>query len=67
MNVVGIIVCLALVVFFLLVTVVLAFNLNDKTIKLGTKVFYLIADVVFVFLIMFLLKIASDGGIVQWW
>lgn len=67
MNVVGIIVCLALVVFFLLVTVVLAFNLNDKTIKLDTKVFYLIADVVFVFLIMFLLKIASDGGIVQWW
>lgn len=66
MNVVGIIVCLALVVFFLLVTVVLAFNLNDKTIKLDTKVFYLIADVVFVFLIMFLLKIASDGGIVQW-
>lgn len=67
MNVVGVIVCLILVVFFLLVTVVLAFNLNDKTIKLGTKVFYLIADVVFVFLIMFLLKIASDGGIVQWW
>lgn len=66
MNVVGVIVCLALVVFFLLVTVVLAFNLNDKTIKLDTKVFYLIADVVFVFLIMFLLKIASDGGIVQW-
>lgn len=67
MNVVGVIVCLILVVFFLLVTMVLSFNLNDKTIKLGTKVFYLIADVVFVFLIMFLLKIASDGGIVQWW
>ena len=66
MNVVGVIVCLILVVFFLLVTMVLSFNLNDKTIKLGTKVFYLIADVVFVFLIMFLLKIASDGGIVQW-
>ena len=66
MNVVGVIVCLTLVVFFLLVTMVLSFNLNDKTIKLGTKVFYLIADVVFVFLIMFLLKIASDGGIVQW-
>ena len=67
MNVVGVIVCLILVVFFLLVAMVLSFNLNDKTIKLGTKVFYLIADVVFVFLIMFLLKIASDGGIVQWW
>ena len=67
MNIVGVIVCLILVVFFLLVTMVLSFNLNDKTIKLGTKVFYLIADVVFVFLIMFLLKIASDGGIVQWW
>lgn len=67
MNVVGVIVCLILVVFFLLVTMVLSFNLNDKTIKLGTKVFYLIANVVFVFLIMFLLKIASDGGIVQWW
>ena len=67
MNVVGVIVCLILVVFFLLVTMVLSFNLNDKTIKLGTKVFYLIADVVFVFLIMLLLKIASDGGIVQWW
>lgn len=66
MNVVGVIVCLILVVFFLLVTMVLSFNLNDKTIKLGTKVFYLIADVVFVFLSMFLLKIASDGGIVQW-
>ena len=66
MNVVGVIVCLILVVFFLLVTMVLSFNLNDKTIKLDTKVFYLIADVVFVFLIMFLLKIASDGGIVQW-
>ena len=66
MNVVGVIVCLILVVFFLLVAMVLSFNLNDKTIKLGTKVFYLIADVVFVFLIMFLLKIASDGGIVQW-
>lgn len=66
MNVVGVTVCLILVVFFLLVTMVLSFNLNDKTIKLGTKVFYLIADVVFVFLIMFLLKIASDGGIVQW-
>ena len=67
MNVVGVIVCLILVVFFLLVTRVLSFNLNDKTIKLGTQVFYLLADVVFVFLIMFLLKIASDGGIVQWW
>ena len=67
MNVVGVIVCLILVVFFLLVTMMLSFNLNDKTIKLGTKVFYLIANVVFVFLIMFLLKIASDGGIVQWW
>ena len=66
MNIVGVIVCLILVVFFLLVAMVLSFNLNDKTIKLGTKVFYLIADVVFVFLIMFLLKIASDGGIVQW-